>query len=199
MQEKSNTWRVLLYSDEFRLDLKNKLPVLLKISFFIDIPEIERILLVSKKLLKYLIQYQIKHKKPITQNECVCCKIKVMKRFLVVVLLSLLLTQFSCSSNFSIKGQVLDSQLNPIESVKVTFVVYKISDTEMSANVKVLTETDKNGYFELPISNYEKDKKLGLVVEKEGYKIETISFTEKEILNHREAFDNYQIILKKDE
>ena len=116
-----------------------------------------------------------------------------------MVLLSLLMAQLSCFSNSGIKGKVLDSQLKPLEDVEVKFVAYEATDTSMKGGVRAVSKTDENGAFEVPVNDYKESEKLGLVVEKNGYELETISFTKNEIENHKEAFDNYQIILKKNE
>ena len=120
-----------------------------------------------------------------------------MTGFFPILLILLCLTQFACSSDKDINGQVFDSQNNPVEGATIKLVFWDEKKDDFPTKVIETAKTDKNGAFAISVGEEKPETKLKLAVEKDGFKIIFLKFTPLLIQKNSAVFKNYQILLEK--
>lgn len=107
------------------------------------------------------------------------------------------LLQISCDAWSVISGTVYDSQNKPIESVSVQFSLVGVEENKELWQENVISS--KDGKFNLRVGHGMWGTDLRLIAAKDGYKIFVTEMTAKEIQNNEAKYENYKILLEKNE
>ena len=91
----------------------------------------------------------------------------------------------------------MDEQGNPVEGATVKLIVWDQKKEQFPTKRIDTTQSGKNGGFGINIGGEKPETKLVLGVEKEGFKLVTMQFTQLLIQKNSEVFKNYRIMLEK--